>query len=486
MEMDTHQFGMPEGFPDHSGGRAGTGLRTEDLATLDPVNADRLLPMLVRALASPDEAVAARAEGLLSRHPLFSLKRGAWLPAKKKVSSQKVYFSADQLRETIRALVETTRAAARPVRQRLLESFARFEGLSDLVDGSPLALDDGERQYYEQLLMRRTLCQFKRQITIVLGYGCNKRCSYCFIDALSLQMPRLITLADFKRGLDWARRAGVSRVPVTGGEPTLHPEFPSMMSELRARRLTTCFSTNGCGPRAAFDCLSSDLVETITFHILDDDEYTPEDVERLDGNICSAKEKGIPLIFRYVLHTAATPPWQRYLDLAARHRPAMLSCSPAFPGPHRRDMSRDVRALCQNKSNLLTLIRTAIEWGIRPLIAKPIPLCMFSREELLEVLATTTVTNVCDISQNEYTNNTLVNPDLSLYPCMALPLTGASLATTPSLDDFGALARRTVVPLQQTPMLPECEECQLHQLRLCQAACLSFVAPPPGDGESTV
>ena len=478
METQFNQAGLP----DHSNGPTTIGLKADDLVAMDPASADRALPMLVRALASHDDAVAARAEGLLGRHPLFSLKRGAWRPVKKPEPSQQIYFTADQLTETIRALVETSATADVSVRQRLVESFARFEGLDSLMDGSTLALDGSEREYYEQLVMRRTLCQFKRQVTVVLGYGCNKRCSYCFIDALSLQMPRLITLPDFKRVLDWGRRAGVSRVPVTGGEPTLHPEFPAMMSELQSRRLTTCFSTNGCGPRSAFECLSKDLVETITFHILDDDEYTSEDLERLEQNICSAREKGIPLIFRYVLHTTVAPPWQRCLYLAARHRPSMLSCSPAFPGPHRQDMSRDVHALIHSKNNLLILIRTAISLGIRPLVAKPVPLCMFSREELLNVLATATFTNVCDISQNEYTNNTLVNPDLSLYPCMALPLTGASLATMPSLDDFGALARRAVVPLQQRPMLPECEKCQLYHLRLCQAACLSFVTPATGDG----
>ena len=480
MKTPPHPAGQPDRPAPRSNGRAGTTLTAEALAAMDPAGADRSLPRLVRALASHDEAVAAQAGALLARHPLFSLKRGAWRPAKKPGPAGRVYFPAGQLAETTRALVETSRTADASVRQRLVESFARLEGLAGLMDGATLALDDREQEYYEQLVMRRTLREFKRQVTVVLGYGCNKRCSYCFIDRLSQQMPRLITLSDFKRVLDWGRRAGVSRVPVTGGEATLHPEFPAMMAELRARRLTTCFSTNGCGPRSAFECLSPELVETITFHILDDDEYTAEDLERLEQNIGCAKEKGIPLIFRYVLHTTATPPWERYLELAARHRPSLLSCSPAFPGPHRQDMSREVRALFQSKDNLLTLIRTALRLGIRPLVAKPVPLCMFSREELLEVLATTTVTNICDIAQNDYTNNTLVNPDLSLYPCMALPLTGAGLATTPSLDDFGALARRAVVPLQQKPMLPECEDCQLYQLRLCQAACLSFVAPAAG------
>jgi hypothetical protein len=438
---------------------------------------DRHLPILVRALSSPEDNVAFQAAHLLSRHPLFGLKRGPWTPPANLAPLQKVYFPGNQLDEIAQVLIEITRTTPVPLRRRLVELLAQFEGLESLVDGSALALDESERLRYEHLRLEQSLRQFKPQVTVVLSYECNKRCDYCFVAALSREMPRPISRPDFVRAVEWGCRAGVSRIPVTGGEPTLHPEFAELMSELRARQLTTCFSTNGCGPRAAFECLSPELVETITFHILDDGEYTPRERALLEENIRCVKDKGIPLIFRYVLHTAGAPPWQAFLALSERYRPVLVSCSPAFPGPYRREMSREVRALFQSKDNLLLLVRTVLRSGLRPIIAKPIPLCMFLREEWLHLAATTTLTNVCDVFQNGYANDTLINPDLTLYPCMALPLTGARQDSTPSLEHFGECARRAVEPLQRTAMLAECPNCQLFRLRLCQPACLSFLLP---------
>jgi hypothetical protein len=279
------------------------------------------------------------------------------------------------------------------------------------------------------------------------------------------------------QAVEWGQRAGVSRVPVTGGEPTLHPEFGRIMAELRARRLTTCFSTNGCVPRAAFEGLSKELVEAITFHILDAEDYAPADLAQLEGNIQCVKDKGITLIMRYVMSRPGRAPWPLLFDLVDRNRPAMLTFSPVFPGPYRREMTRDVRALFQAKDDLLLMARTAAALNVRPVLAKPVPLCMFSRDEFLQLTALATLNNVCDIFENGYTNNTLVNPDLSLYPCMALPLTGACLETTPSLEQFGRHARQAVEPLQRTPMLEECRGCQLFHLRLCQPACLGFAWP---------
>ncbi len=453
----------------------------ETMAALDPVGVDQNLPSLLRALGDPDDQVACRAAHLLSGHPLFGLKRGPWPPPANRAPLQKVYFPSGQLDQIARALVELANTTPARLRHRLMELLAQLEGLEGLVDWSALAFDEDERLLYEHLRLERSLRQFKPQVTIVLSYDCNKNCDNCFIAGLSRRMHGPISRLHFLRALEWSCRAGVSRVPVAGGEPTLHPEFPGFMSELRARGLTTCFSTNGGGPRAAFECLSRGLVETITFHILDDGDYSPRERTLLEENIRCVRDKGIPLIFRYVLHTTSKPPWQTFLDLTDRYRPGMVSCSPVFPGPCRREMSHQVRSLFDSKGNLLGLVDVAVRAGLRPIIAKPIPLCMFGREEWLRLTATATLTNVCDISQNGYANDTLINPDLTLYPCMALPLTGARLNTTPSLEHFGACARRAVEPLQCTPMLEECPNCQLFRLRICQPACLSFLLP--GDEE---
>ena len=436
--------------------RTHTLMTRETLAAMDPLEADRFLPSIIDALSSPEDAVALQAEALLAGHPLFCLRQGPWPSPDNPVPLRKTYFPEAQIKQMSFAFSRGLATAAGPVRKRMVETLARLNGLENVADIQNLALTGDERDYYEQLTLCRSLSQFKRQMTIVLSYACNKQCHYCFADGIARRLTHPISREDFIRAVEWGQRAGVFRMPVTGGEPTLHPEFPGFMAELRARHLTTCFSTNGCVPRTRFDSLSSDLVETITFHILDDEEYAPGESELLEDNIRCARDKGIVLIFRYVLSRAGKRPWPRFFDLAARYRPAMLTFSPVVPGPYRREMSRDVRAMFQAREDILLLARTAANLKIRPVIAKPIPLCMFTREEFLQLAAIATL-NVCDIHQNRYTNNSVVNPDLSLYPCMALPLTGARLDSTPSFDHFGECSRRAVEPLQRTAMLEECK-----------------------------
>jgi hypothetical protein len=449
-------------------------LDKEALVGMDPVAVDGALSEIALGLGAADDEIASMTERAVARHPLFSLQKGLWTPPAAPKPTHREFFSKTQIAATAEVLTRLVETAVGTVRPRLVEMYSRWPGLDNLVNWRALAWDEAERDYFEELLLRRGLREFKRQMTIVLSYRCNKRCPYCFSDGLLRRLSQDITWADFTTALDWGRRAGVARVPVTGGEPTLHPEFSRMMAELRARKVTTCFSTNGCVPRGVFECLSPDLVEAVTFHILDDAEYAPGQPEQLEENIRCVRDKGIPLIFRYVL--AGNRPPGRYLDLAACYRPWMLTFSPVFPGPHRREMNRDVRAMFSLKDDILRLAQAAADLGVRPVLAKPVPLCMFSREEFLRLAAIATLENVCDVAENQYTNNTLVNPDLSVFPCMALPLTGAKLSPTLSPDDFGQRARRAVEPLQQRPMLDECATCQLFHLQLCQPACLGFAA----------
>ena len=444
---------------------------------MNPIAADKCLPSLVLALGSDDEIVAVRAGTLLARHPLFCLRPGPWPPPDELTPQQKEFFSKAQMEQTAQALIEVTRTTPAPLRRRMVESLAALEALENVVDPARLALSGNERETMEFIEWSRGLQQNRTQVTVVLNYQCNKQCPYCFSSEIGRRLPQPIALRRFIQAIDWAQRSGASRVAVTGGEPTLHPEFPRLMAELRARNLTTCFSTNGCGPGSAFECLSPDLVDALTFHILDNDEYSPGEDHRLEQNIGRVQAAGIPVVFRYVLADPVRPRWQRYLELVERFRPWLMTFSAIFPGAYRREMSKEVRDLFRAKEHLWHLVHVAVRLKIRPMIAKPVPLCMFSREELIELTAAADLKNVCDVSRNHYTNSTMVNPDLSLYPCMALPLTGAQLETTPTLEEFGRASRAAVEPLLRVPMLEECRSCQLFHLRLCQPACLAFFLP---------
>jgi MoaA/NifB/PqqE/SkfB family radical SAM enzyme len=67
-----------------------------------------------------------------------------------------------------------------------------------------------------------------RKIELVLGFKCNCRCMFCVIDrktaAQSMSTGRAV------RELAQARRCGASAVDFGGGEPTLRPDLPQLVS----------------------------------------------------------------------------------------------------------------------------------------------------------------------------------------------------------------------------------------------------------------
>lgn len=88
-----------------------------------------------------------------------------------------------------------------------------------------------------------------RVAAIVFTQGCPFRCVYC-------HNPELIAPAG-KGGLETEdvldrigeRRLFLDGVVVTGGEPTVHPDLPEFLSEIKSMGLETKLDTNGMHPR---------------------------------------------------------------------------------------------------------------------------------------------------------------------------------------------------------------------------------------------
>lgn len=88
-----------------------------------------------------------------------------------------------------------------------------------------------------------------RVAAIVFTQGCPFRCVYC-------HNPELIPPKG-KSGLETEdvldrigeRRLFLDGVVVTGGEPTVHPDLPDFLSELKSMGLETKLDTNGVHPR---------------------------------------------------------------------------------------------------------------------------------------------------------------------------------------------------------------------------------------------
>ena len=94
--------------------------------------------------------------------------------------------------------------------------------------------------------------------------GCNFRCSYCHNCALWEKREKTLTLAQLDQLLENAKDNWVDAVCITGGEPTIHPDLPELISFIKHKGLSVKLDTNGSNP----DMLAR-LINQVDYFALD-------------------------------------------------------------------------------------------------------------------------------------------------------------------------------------------------------------------------
>lgn len=80
-------------------------------------------------------------------------------------------------------------------------------------------------------------------VYLELTNRCNLGCQHCYMNAENHPKdPPAMNWIDFIREMD---ELGVLKFVVTGGEPTLHPEFENIISEIKKRKIKFALFTNG-------------------------------------------------------------------------------------------------------------------------------------------------------------------------------------------------------------------------------------------------
>ncbi len=73
---------------------------------------------------------------------------------------------------------------------------------------------------------------------------CNLRCKHCYQRA-DKPLPNELTLEEKIRVVDQLDRAGVAAIALSGGEPTIHPHFYTILHEIAKRGIYAAVATNG-------------------------------------------------------------------------------------------------------------------------------------------------------------------------------------------------------------------------------------------------
>jgi MoaA/NifB/PqqE/SkfB family radical SAM enzyme len=82
-------------------------------------------------------------------------------------------------------------------------------------------------------------------VDVYITSQCNRRCTYCFLPSDFFASALRMSVDAFSGVVTWCVRNGVGEMTFLGGEPSLHPSFPEMVSFANDQGLKVRVVTNG-------------------------------------------------------------------------------------------------------------------------------------------------------------------------------------------------------------------------------------------------
>ena len=120
-----------------------------------------------------------------------------------------------------------------------------------------------------QGLQKLTLLDYPGRIacTVFLG-GCNFRCPFCHNGGLVFgkDSDGIMSVDELLAFLD-SRRGRLQAVCISGGEPTLHPDLPKLIGEIKSRGFEVKLDTNGTNPAMLSSLIADRLIDYVAMDI---------------------------------------------------------------------------------------------------------------------------------------------------------------------------------------------------------------------------
>ena len=184
-------------------------------------------------------------------------------------------------------------------------------------------------------LQKMTLLDYPGKIacTVFLG-GCNFRCPYCHnSEILDGNAPELMSEKELLAFLS-SRKGLLDAVCISGGEPTLQPELPDLLAQIKAMGFLTKLDTNGSRPEVLKELVSRQLLDYVAMDIKNSpDRYAqtigvPWKQEKIEESIRFLLEGNV----NYELRTTVVRELHRENDILAMGKWLANLCPGKVPG----------------------------------------------------------------------------------------------------------------------------------------------------------
>jgi radical SAM protein with 4Fe4S-binding SPASM domain len=313
---------------------------------------------------------------------------------------------------------------------------------------------------------------------ILFTQSCVRSCPYCFAKKhMSESSPEdIISWEDLIYLADFLISAGERHFPILGGEPTLHPDFCSMVLYLLERGFSVNVFTSGIMADRkldeAFDAFKSVPRDRLSFTCNLNDPSTP--------NTPVAETESVKRFLR-AFGERVTPGFNiyrkdfdldflfRYINEFGLHRHIRMGVAHPIPGKKNRfirpdEMDEIIQRLFSFKPMFERLrIKPGLDCGF--------PLCRFSEEQLGWLYRN--AGGKYDFGCNPVID---IGPDLSVWACFPL-----SSYQKKSVYEFNSLRElhdfysklHNAVRTEVAGVYPECDGCNFREEYLCKGGCLA-------------
>jgi len=300
---------------------------------------------------------------------------------------------------------------------------------------------------------------------LVVSSVCNRHCAYCFtLD----QVPpgrRFLSLRAFEEHLAFLDRSGIDRVRLLGGEPTLHPRFPELVSRARrAGKAVTVFS-NGLMPPPALACLEALPTQECTVVVNVTPGGSARTLERQRETLRRLGKRAMPGLNLYRTDLAPGFLLDLVAETACRAVVRLSMAHPVLSGRNRFIHPGQYRTI---GARVASLAGPAAAAGVRLELDCGFVRCMFSEAELESLHRAE-----ADVG---WRCNPLLDLDLEGRVLHCLPLAGLlSLPVAPgaNVESLRAELEAQVRPYRQAGVYRECSTCTFKAAGDCSGGCLA-------------
>lgn len=301
---------------------------------------------------------------------------------------------------------------------------------------------------------------------------CNLNCPYCYIDNLKSCKIQTMPVEDYYSLLEWFAAAEEHHIGITGGEPTLHPKFDSILKETgrycRNLDATAMIYTNGINLADYLGYFTSDMY--ISLNCISGIDQTA--ILNLLNNLKFFTENKV--LCKCVLY----PELKRYgyfwniIDTYHLKNAEVAIAMPAGKySKYRFDKEKYYNIM---KPIFLQFCKDAIKHECILSVGCPeIPMCYFTLEEQ-EI-----INEACDL---DTINKTYCEPIMEITPdwmasiCFAANDEFVDIRPFASLMDLDRyLLFKNTYPRLLENCTGKCTSCPDSKLLQCQGGCLGFV-----------